>query len=161
MPMAHRWWKYIFVAAAWVNSGDLRLVKLFPLVVKVDDTSRKKSTHIWHSLVKPIVGMFSHGWEYFCQTKQLVRFVRCFIWCYLSWLVSLYCNRYIILAGDWQEISQLDNAIHDCYPLIQRVRCGWHIVEKGWQKHCPGERSLHGPLRDPFKKFLMVVKKWI
>jgi hypothetical protein len=37
----------------------------------------------------------------------------------------------------------------------------WHIVEKGWQKHCPGERSVDGPFREPFKHLLKLGKKWI
>jgi hypothetical protein len=67
----------------------------------------------------------------------------------------------IISDGDSQEISQLDNAIIDCYPHMQRLHCGRHIVEKGWQKHCPGEHSVDVPFREPFKHLLKHVKKWI
>jgi hypothetical protein len=37
----------------------------------------------------------------------------------------------IVTDGDSQEITQLDMAIERFFPQAMRVRCGWHIVDKG------------------------------
>jgi hypothetical protein len=63
-----------------------------------------------------------------------------------------------ISDGDSQETSQLDLAIKENFPHVQRVLCGWHIVEKGWQKYCPGERSVELASREGFKKLMKLVK---
>jgi len=41
----------------------------------------------------------------------------------------------IISDGDPQEYSQIDNATKMHFPSVTRVRCGWHIVAKGFEKH--------------------------
>ena len=41
----------------------------------------------------------------------------------------------VITDGDPQEFSQVDNAIESVIPNAKRVRCGWHIVHKGFDKY--------------------------
>ena len=48
----------------------------------------------------------------------------------------------IMTDGDAFETSQLDIAIAKHFPNVCRVRCGWHIVDRGWKKHCPGIRLV-------------------
>ena len=43
--------------------------------------------------------------------------------------------RIVITDGDPQEFSQVDNAIESIIPNAKRVRCGWHIVHKGFEKY--------------------------
>ena len=38
----------------------------------------------------------------------------------------------IITDGDSQEKNQLDAAIDEFFPQAKRVRCGYHIVKRGW-----------------------------
>ena len=40
--------RYIIVSVAWVNSGDLKLLKLFPQVVKIDETSYTNNGKLPH-----------------------------------------------------------------------------------------------------------------
>lgn len=150
----------IFVVVAWVYAGDLKLLKLLPSVVKRDCTSHTNNEKCPHMT---ITGQTSSGNVFFAKQNS---------WCILfdfSQSVTKLVWRVIVKKNECHHFwywfsgdSQLDNAIHDCFPRIQRVmRCGWHIVENGWQKNCPGECSVHGPLWDKFKQLLKVVKKWI
>ena len=41
----------------------------------------------------------------------------------------------MITDGDLQEFLQIDNAIENVIPNAKRVRCGWHIVHKGFEKY--------------------------
>ena len=43
--------------------------------------------------------------------------------------------RVVITYGDLQEYNQVDNAIGIVLPNTFRVRCGWHIVEHGFDKY--------------------------
>jgi len=48
----------IFVAVVWVYSGDLRLLEMFPSVLKVDDANNEKRPHMTFTQA----GMYSHGY---------------------------------------------------------------------------------------------------
>jgi hypothetical protein len=40
----------------------------------------------------------------------------------------------IVTDGDSQEKSQLDDAIGKFFPDAYRIRCSWHIIDRGWHK---------------------------
>jgi hypothetical protein len=40
----------------------------------------------------------------------------------------------IVTNGDSQEIGQLDDAINPFFPNAYRIRCSWHIIDRGWHK---------------------------
>jgi hypothetical protein len=40
----------------------------------------------------------------------------------------------IVTDGDSQEISQLDDAATKFFPNAHRIRCSWHIIDRGWAK---------------------------
>jgi hypothetical protein len=40
----------------------------------------------------------------------------------------------IVIDGDSQEISQLDDALAWFFPEAYRIRCSWHIIDRGWNK---------------------------
>jgi hypothetical protein len=40
----------------------------------------------------------------------------------------------IVTDGHSQEISQLDDAIASFFPEAYRIRCFWHIIDRGWNK---------------------------
>ena len=44
-------------------------------------------------------------------------------------------TRIIISDGAAQEFGQLDNAIDRFFPNTIRVRCGWHLIDRSWEKH--------------------------
>ena len=61
-----------------------------------------------------------------------------------------------ITDGDSQETSQLDQAMKTIFKNSKRRRCGWHIIEKGW------ERNVSGLAKTKEAKHIeSVVKDWI
>ena len=40
----------------------------------------------------------------------------------------------LVTDGDSQEISQLDDAATKFFPNAHRIRCSWHIIDRGWHK---------------------------
>ena len=67
----------------------------------------------------------------------------------------------IITNGDAQETSQLDLAIGLFFPHAVRVRCGWHLVDRGWIRHCPGPKSVDKAKQAKFKRIIKTVKAWV
>jgi hypothetical protein len=62
-----------------------------------------------------------------------------------KWLFQMACpallgkevmkNIWIIVTdGNSQEIAQLDDAIKKFFPEANRIRCSWHIIDRGWHK---------------------------
>ena len=49
---------------------------------------------------------------------------------------------FITTDGDNQAIKALDAAILKFFPNCYRNRCGWHIVDRGWNAHCPGKTLM-------------------
>ena len=43
-------------------------------------------------------------------------------------------NKAAVSDGDSQEINQLCSAIMWFFPQAIRIRCGWHIVDCGWER---------------------------
>ena len=50
----------------------------------------------------------------------------------------------IISDGDSTEIAQINNLIDVLCPHVHRLRCGWHLVDRGW------ERLIYHIPKDPF-----------
>jgi hypothetical protein len=57
----------------------------------------------------------------------------------------------IVTDGDSQEITQLEDAVNKFCPTVRRIRCSWHIIDRGWFKkvniplggHSRRKRPLH------------------
>jgi hypothetical protein len=61
-----------------------------------------------------------------------------------------------ITDGDSQEASQLYQALKTVFKNSKRRRCGWNIIEEGW------ERNVAGLGRTKEAKHIKsVVKHWI
>jgi hypothetical protein len=67
----------------------------------------------------------------------------------------------IVTDGDSQERSQLDIAIALHYRDVCRVRCGWHVVDRGWNRVCPGVRSVSRGNEKAFKAICIEIKNWL
>lgn len=155
----------LFIAVAWVYTGELRLLRQFPHVIKVDDTSHtnnEKRPHLTFTSQTSSGKIFT--WlRVFLPNKS----AGCFRWIFSFVLPKLIGNdilrkiRVAITDGDSQETSQLDVAIRTHFPRVQRVRCGWHLVEKGWQSFCPGEQSVQPAKKADFKYLIHIIKYWL
>jgi hypothetical protein len=40
----------------------------------------------------------------------------------------------VVTDGDSQEITQLEDAVKKHFPSVYRLRCSWHIIDRGWHK---------------------------
>ena len=40
----------------------------------------------------------------------------------------------MVTDGDSQEISQLEDSVKKFFPNVYRIRCSWHIIDRGWHK---------------------------
>jgi hypothetical protein len=40
----------------------------------------------------------------------------------------------VVTDGDSQEITQLEDAVNKFFPKVYRIRCSWHIIDRGWHK---------------------------
>jgi len=115
----------LFVAVAWVYTGELRLLHQFPYVIKVDDTSHtnnEKRPHLTFTAQTSSGKVFT--WlRVFLPNKS----AGCFRWIFSCVLPKLIGNeilqniRLAVTDGDSQETSQLDAAIRSHFPRIVRL----------------------------------------
>ena len=126
------------VGIAFTTPFEAKQFTLFPYVIHVDATAdTNKETF---SLVT-IGGKDSYG-------KMFV-VLRAFLPCEKSWAYrwlfltvlpklldndALTCVKVAVSDGDSQEIGQLCSAIGRYFPDAYRIRCGWHIVDRGWDR---------------------------
>ena len=141
------------------------MLNLFPSVIKIDDTSHTNSEK------RPFMtftAMTSSG-KAFTWLRAFLpnKTAACFRWVFRCVMPLLIGNKIlqkiklVITDGDSQETTQLDFAISEKLTGLFRVRCGWHIIEKGWQKHCPGERSVETSKRVAYKILIKTIKNWL
>ena len=71
--------------------------------------------------------------------------------------------RVIISDGDSCECNQIDSAIKQLMPSTIRVRCGWHIVNRGmekkvanrcWKEHTPQQRRF-------YQECILRIQEWM
>ena len=126
------------VGLAFTTPFESKQFTLFPYILHVDATAdTNKETF---SLVT-IAGKDSYG-------KMFV-ILRAFLPCEKSWAYrwlfqtalsklldndALTCVKVAVSDGDSQEIGQLCSAIGRFFPEAYRIRCGWHIVDRGWNR---------------------------
>ena len=135
----------LMIASAWVLAPEIRLAYQFPEVLLMDSTAdtNKESRPLF-----TITGKDSTG-HMFTILRAFVPNERAWVfrWLFQTVMPALLGKdlllrvRAVITDGDSQEISQLDDALKNYMPTAQRLRCGWHIIDRGWQRHC---RSLCG-----------------
>ena len=139
--------QHLMLAIAWVIPQEKRLFNLYPEVIFMDitsDTNKEKQT------LFTITGKTASGTMY--------TILRAFLpnqktWIF-RWLFSIVlsnsfhrdtmsrCNA-MITDGDSQETSQLDIAIREFFPNAERIRCGYHLNKKNWEKN--GPKYMHYP----------------
>ena len=130
--------KYM-MAFAWVNPKELYLLQAFPEVIMIDTTEKTNNEK------RPLLtagGKDSNG--------NMFIFLRVFMPNQQSWMFRwvfsvvfprlipkhiLHNVKVVITDGDPQEFLQVDNAMENVIPNAKRVRCGWHIVHQGFDRH--------------------------
>ena len=169
------------VGLAFTTPFESKQFTLFPYILHVDATAdTNKETF---SLVT-IAGKDSYG-------KMFV-ILRAFLpseksWAY-RWLFqtalpklldnsALRCVKVAVSDGDSQEIGQLCSAIGRFFPEAYRIRCGWHIVDRGWNRivklplggytkrkraaHLTGQSRRKPPPLTFANKMARIIYRWI
>jgi hypothetical protein len=129
----------VLVALVWTTPAGKRCFQAFPEQVSVDETHGSNDEE-WGLLTFTVQDM---------NGKQET-VIRCwspnnrawlFRWLFQTSVPSLVgmaaCRRtrLVICDGDPQECSQLDDALQVVFTRARRRRCGWHIVDRGWNNH--------------------------
>ena len=153
----------LLVALAWVVPSERRLFQLFPetlFVDSVEDTNNEG---------RPLLTMSG------CDSNgKMFTFLRAFLpnqrtwsfrWIFLHVLPTMFSKetigriRVIISDGDSQEYQQIDVAISTFCPHVMRLRCGWHVIDRGWMRH--GPKSNHYKDKIAFKAITTNIRNWM
>ena len=67
-----------------------------------------------------------------------------------------------MVDGDPQQKPELKKAMSEFMKNAVVGGCGWHIVEQGWKRHCPGNNAVkeRNGNRDIYNIFVQRVKSW-
>ena len=155
----------LMMGCAWTTPPEQRLFRMFSDVLHIDCTA---DTNIESRPFLSVTGRDSNG-HMFSVIRAFLPNERAWVfrWIFQTVMPALLGKDYIgrvnviITDGDACETSQLDIAIARYFPNVCRVRCGWHIVDRGWKKRCPGTRSVSLPNQAAFASICNQIKAWI
>ena len=155
----------LMMGFAWVLPCERRLFEMFPEVLTVDCTSDTNNES------RPLLtmnGKDSNG-KMFTVLRAFLPNEQAWVfrWIFNDVLPKMFGStvinqiKVVISDGDSQEYEQIDNAIDEYMPLVFRQRCGWHIVEKGWQNRVLGVLSFSEDHRGFYYKVVKQLKGWM
>ena len=154
----------LMMGVAWVIPSERILFGLYPEVITVDTTNKTNNEQ------RPLLTISAKS-----STGKMFTVLRAFLpneqnWVF-RWVFSVVLPRMfghsvlsriqtIISDGDSQEFGQIDNAIRKYLPHLFRTRCGWHIIEKGWQRKMIDSKCF--PKKSEFyDKVAHQIKSWM
>jgi hypothetical protein len=139
----------LFVAVLWVTKGERELFRKFPSVVKIDTTF---GTNDRSMPLLSITGLNSNGQTFTIARAYLpneqswvFRWILSHALPHLLGVEAMKKIVVIISDGDSTEIAQINNLVDVLCPQVHRMRCGWHLVDRGW------ERLIYHIPKDPFR----------
>lgn len=156
----------VLVAIVWATGEGVRYFQAFPEQLSVDGT-HKTTNQDWDLITFTIQDMNGR--------QETV--IRCWAPHNRSWLfrwlfqtavpklvggAACKRTRLVICDGYPQECSQLDAAIALVFVSAVRRRCGWHIVDRGWNNtlgKCFGGKAH--PKRQEISRLVQVIKDWL
>ena len=131
----------LMIAVAWFLPEEKRLFELYPEVVFIDVTSDSNNEK---RPLFTITGKTSHGSMYTLMRAFLPN-ERSWVFRWLFSVVfprsfkqeTLDRIRVMITDGDSQEYEQLDTACQLYFGRARRIRCGYHLNTKNWERNGP------------------------
>ena len=134
------------IAFAWANPSERERFNLFPEVITVDTVDGTNNEN------RPLLTMGGKD-----PNGKMFIFLRAYLphergWIF-RWIFSIVLpkmfnkntlsrSKLIISDGDLQEYSQIDNASKKYFPNLLRIRCGWHIMDRSWEKRFSSKASF-------------------
>ena len=140
--------------------------KKFPEVLIIDVTNGTNRNEL---PFVSFVGKDSHG-KTFTVVHAFVANERAFT---LYWLLKVFVSktllrkyrervRLIITDGDQTEFGQVDEAINSrIFPNALRARCGWHIIDRGWNKNGPSVKVFSPNVSNQWRCNFHLVKRTV
>ena len=128
----------ILLALVWVLPEMKRLFRAYPEVNFIDGTH--KTNYEGRPLVTMGIKNSKGNMQIILQAFVPNERAWLFRWLFQvatpSLLGSGSCGlvRLVITDGDSQETSQLDDALKTVFKSSKRRRCGWQIINKGWER---------------------------
>ena len=159
--------QHLFMGVAWMIDDECRRLELSPEVLHVDGTmcTNKQKCPLFTVTGKDRMG------KQFIVMRALLPNQKA--WAF-RWLFSIVFPIFfsksllrrvniIISDGDSQEYTQIDNAIKKFMPNAKRLRCGWHLVSKGWKRHCCNalNKEMIGDRLLVYKQITRLIKRWL
>ena len=155
----------LMLGFTWVLPCERRLFEMFPEVLTIDCTADTNNEG------RPLLtmnGKDSNG-KMFTVLRAFLPNEKAWVFRWLfSYIVpkmfgSTVINqiKVVITDGDSEEYEQLDMAIDEYMPCVFRQRCGWHLVEKGWQNRVLGVLSFTEEYRGFYYKVVKQLKGWM
>ena len=155
----------LLISVAWVIPSEREYFSRFPEVLFVDATAQ---TNNERRPLLLICGKDAKG-KMFPVLRAFLPNERSWIfrWVFNVALPTLFSKsvlekvNIIVSDGDSQEYSQIDICINNHLTKASRVRCGWHLVDRGWKHQGPSFQPGDGLSKDDFLKAKIHVKEWI
>ena len=159
--------QHLFMAVAWVTDHELIRFLKCPEVIHVDGTSstnREKYILITVTVKDRFGKMCTVLRTFIPNEKQWV-----FHWLFIKVFPILFpCHLldriYLVISdGDSSECNQIESACRTVLRNTYRVRYGWHVVNRGWKKHCSNTlyTCMDGPERKEYKKIMILIQSWM
>ena len=153
-----------FIACGWITKKERRLFRLFPHVLKIDVV---KGTNQEDRPLLTISIRTSQG-RYVVICRILLSHERriSYRWVFCHALPALLGVEYmkfiivIMTDGDSNEMEELEIAIKLYLSGCHRLRCGWHIVHKGYHRRVPLEGTILKMHRKDYRLFVRALKNW-
>ena len=150
---------------AWVIPSERQLFNLFSEVITVDTTA-STNNELRPLLIisaKDSSGKMFTVLRAFLPNEQawVFRWIFSAVLPKMFGLSKLNDVKLIISDGDSQEMQQIDTAITKYFPQAYRARCGWHIVEMGWQNHMLTSSVFPKEKREKYYMISDKVKGWM
>jgi len=132
----------LFMALAWVVPSERRMLELYPDTLfgdALEDTNKEGLT----------IGGCDLSGKMFTFLRTFLANQRSwsFRWIFMQVLPTMFSKniferiKVIISDGDLQKYQQIDAAIATFNPKVKRIRCSWHVIDRGWDRH--GPQSQH------------------
>ena len=123
----------------WVIPSELRLFEAFPNVIMVNTVEKNNNKkRPWLT----VGGKDSNGKMFFFfavhyayQQSWMFRWIFSVVMTTLITKQLLEKIHITISDSDPQIFIQIDNVIRPYFKNARRVRCGWHLIHKGWDPH--------------------------
>ena len=140
--------QHLLIGVAWVTPFESDYYHMFPEVIMVDTVA---DTNNEGRPLLTIAGMTTSYKVFYILRAFLPN--QCswvFRWIFSFAMPTIFGNllkktKIIVSDGDPHLCAQIDNAISNFFKSAIRVRCGWHIVDRGFKAHGPKKSDVEPP----------------